>query len=196
MDVGVPAAGSLMAYRVISRSKRSSRVPSSTTAWKPSSGCFAFWDQHQGVGPDVRRDYNTGTMRFFGSRSFARSAPLVALAVLLCIGFFVPWLGDEPEAPDFLSGAHYSQVDQGTNGGAHLPTGSYLAAIGEEAKESDKGPVNAGLLTALLVVVGALVGWLLSNDSGTEAFRSSSITRWPAFVTTREAAPFLGVFRL
>ena len=135
-------------------------------------------------------------MRFFGSRSFARSAPLVAVAVLLCIGVFLPWLGDGSEEPAFLGGAHYSQVDQGTNGDTHLPTGSYLAAIGEEAKESDKGPVNAGLLTALLVVVGALVRWLLSNDPGTEAFRSSSITRCPAFVTTGGAAPFLGVFRL
>ena len=135
-------------------------------------------------------------MRFFGSRSFACSAPLVAVAVLLCIGVFLPWLGDGSEEPAFLGGAHYSQVDQGTNGDGHPPTGSYLAAIGEEATESDKGPVNAGLLTALLVVVGALVRWLLSNDPGPGAFRSSSITRWPSFVTTREAAPFLGVFRL
>ena len=137
-------------------------------------------------------------MRHFWSRSFARSAPLVAVAVLLCIGVFLPWLGDGLEAPDFLSGAHYSQVDQGTNGDGHLPTGSYLAATGEEAKEGDKGPVNAGLLTALLLVVffGAIVGWLLSNDPGPGAFRSSSITRWPSFVSTREDAPFLGVFRL
>jgi hypothetical protein len=136
-------------------------------------------------------------MRIFGSRNFARSAPLVAVAVVLCIGVFLPWLGDGPEAPDLLSGAHYSQVDQGTNGDGHLPTGSYLTAIGEEAKEGDKGPVKAALLTALLVVFfGTIVGWLLSNDPGPGAFCSSSITRWPSFVTTPEAAPFLGVFRL
>jgi hypothetical protein len=137
-----------------------------------------------------------GAMRCFGSRNFARSAPLVAVAVLLCVGFFLPWLGDEPEVSDFLSGVHFSQVDQGTNGDAHLPTGSYLAAIGEEAKHGDKGPVNADLLTALLVAVGALVGWLLSNEPGTAALRFSRITRWPAFVTAGGAAPFLGVFRL
>lgn len=157
-----------------------------------------FRDLHAGVGPIVRRDYNTEVMRHFWSRSFARSAPLVAVAVLLCVGVFLPWLGDGPEAPGSLEGAHYSQADQGTNGDGHLPTGSYLAAIGEEAKDGDKGPANAGLLTALLLVVffGAIVGWLLSNDPGPGAFRSSIITHPPSFATPREAAPFLGVFRL
>ncbi len=33
-------------YRVSSRSKRSSRAPSPTTAWKPSSGSFVFRESH------------------------------------------------------------------------------------------------------------------------------------------------------
>ena len=146
----------------------------------------------------ARRDYNTKVMRFIESRSFARSAPLAVVAVLLCVGVFLPWLMNGPEASGSLMGLHYSQVDQGTNGGGQPPTGIYPAAIGEEAKEGDKAPVNAGLLTALLLVVffGAIVGWLLSNNPVPGAFRSSSITRWPSFVTNREAAPFLGVFRL
>ena len=83
------------------------------------------------------------------------------------------------------------------NGGGHLPTGIYSAAIGEEAKDGDKDPVNAGLLTELLVVFfGAIFGWLLSNNPGPGAFRSSSITYPPSFVIAREDAPFLGVFRL
>jgi hypothetical protein len=146
----------------------------------------------------VRRDYNTGVMRFFGSRSLARSAPLAAAAVLLCVGVVLLWLGDEAEAPGSTTGAHYSQVDLGTNGEGHPPTGSYLSATGEEAKDGDKRPVNADLLTALLLACsfGAIVGWLLSNAPGPEAFRSSSITRRPSFVIVREDAPFLGVFRL
>jgi hypothetical protein len=80
------------------------------------------------------------------------------------------------------------------NGDGQPPPGIYLAPIGEEAKEGDKGPVNAGLLTALLVLVGAIFGWLLSNNAG--AFRSSNITYPPSFVIAREDAPFLGVFRL
>jgi hypothetical protein len=146
----------------------------------------------------ARRDYNTKVMRFIESRSFARSAPLAVVAVLLCVGIFLPWLGSRHEAPGPLTGLHYSQADQGTNGGGHTPTVSHLAALGEEAKDGDKAPVNVGLLTALLLVVffGAIVGWLLSNNPGPGSVRSSSETRWPSFVTNREAAPFLGVFRL
>ena len=43
---GCPAAGSQESYRVSNRSKRSSRVPSPRTAWKPSSGSFVFRDLH------------------------------------------------------------------------------------------------------------------------------------------------------
>jgi hypothetical protein len=80
------------------------------------------------------------------------------------------------------------------NGDGQPPTELFLAAIGEEAKEGDKGPVNGGLLTALLVLVGTIFGWLLSNNAG--AFRSSHITYPPSFVIVREDAPFSGVFRL
>jgi hypothetical protein len=137
-------------------------------------------------------------MRFFGSPRFARGAQLAVMAVLLCVGVFLPWLGSGHEAPGSLTGLHYSQADQGTTGGGHTPTGSHLAALGEEAKDGDKAPVNAGLLTALLLVVffGAIVGWWFSNNPGPGSLRSSSITRCPPFATNREAAPFLGVFRL
>jgi hypothetical protein len=88
-------------------------------------------------------------------------------------------------------------VDQGTDGDGHPLAGGYLATTGEEAKDGDKGPVNAGLLTALLLVVfWVIVGWMLSNDPGRGAFRSSHITRRQSFVIARECAPFLGVFRL
>lgn len=143
------------------------------------------------------RDYNTRVMRFFGSQSFARSALLAAVAVLLCVGVFLPWLGDGPGAPGYPLGTHYSQADQGTNG--HPSTQSYLAATGEEATDGDKGPVNAALLTALLLLCffGMIVGWLCANDPGPGAFRPSGMTRRrPSFVIAREDAPFSGVFRL
>ena len=137
-------------------------------------------------------------MRFFESRIFARSAPLAAVAVLLCVGVFLPWLANGLEAPGSLTGAHYSQVDHGANGDGHPPTGSSLSATEEYAKDADKRPVNADLLTVLLLACffGATVGWLLSNAPGPEASRSSSIARHPSFVFAREDAPFLGVFRL
>jgi hypothetical protein len=120
------------------------------------------------------------------------------VALLLCVGIFLPWLGNGPESPGFVGGVRYSQADQGRNGDGQPSTGIYAATIGEEAKDDDKVPVNAGLLTALLLVVffGAFVSWLLLNNPGPGSFRSSSVTRWPSFVTNREAAPFLGVFRL
>jgi hypothetical protein len=89
-------------------------------------------------------------------------------------------------------------MGQGTNGDELPLNGSYLAVPGEEAQDSARGPVNAGLLTALLLAFcfGAMIGWLLANDRGQEALRSSGITGRPSFVTTRKDRPFLGVFRL
>ncbi len=76
--------------------------------------------------------------------------------------------------------------------------GSYLAVAGEEAQDSARGPVNAGLLTALLLACcfGAMIGWLLANGWGQEAFRSLGITGRLSFMTTRKDRLFLGVFRL
>src|SRR3712207_7585491 len=118
----------------------------------------------------VGRDYNTGVMRFFGSRSLARSAPLAAVAVLLCVWVFLPWLMNGPEAPGFLVGAHHSQVDQGANGDGHPPTGSFLSATGEEAKDADKRPVNADLLTVLLLA--SFFGAIVRSEEHTSELQS------------------------
>ena len=89
-------------------------------------------------------------------------------------------------------------MGQGANGNVLPLSASYLALPEEEAQESARGPVNAGLLTALLLACcfGATIGWLLANGRGQEAFRSSVISGGPSFVTTRKDGPFLGVFRL
>ena len=89
-------------------------------------------------------------------------------------------------------------MGHGANGDELPLNGSYLALPGEEAQDSAREPVNAGLLTALLLAFcfGAMIGWLLANDRGQEALRASGITGRPSFVTTRKDRPFLGVFRL
>jgi hypothetical protein len=89
-------------------------------------------------------------------------------------------------------------MDQGANGNELPLNGSYLAVPDEEAQDSARGPVNAGLLTALLLACcfGAMIGWLLAYHWGQEAFPSLGITDRPSFVTTRKDRPFLGVFRL
>jgi len=89
-------------------------------------------------------------------------------------------------------------MGQWANGDVLQLNGSFLAVSGEEAQDSAREPVNAGLLTALLLACcfGAMIGWLLANDWGQEAFRSSGITGRPSFMTTSKDRPFLGVFRL
>jgi hypothetical protein len=71
-------------------------------------------------------------------------------------------------------------------------------ANGEEAQDNARGPVNASLLTALLLAFcfGAMIGWLLANGWGQETFRSSGIIGRPSFMTTRKDRSFLGVYRL
>jgi len=82
------------------------------------------------------------------------------------------------------------------NGDEHPLNGTYLVTPAEEG-DSNKGPVNADLLTALLLAFfGTTVGWLLAYDQRKRIFYFSGITRRPPFVTTRENTPFLGVFRL
>src|ERR671921_2398615 len=137
-------------------------------------------------------------MRLFGLRRLTHCASLAAAALLLCLSPLLFWSATGAEVPDTLAKANWSQMGQGADGDELPLNGSYLAVPGEEAQDSAKGPVNAGFLTALLLVCcfGAMIGWLLANDWGQEAFRSSGITGRPSFMTTRKDRPFLGVFRL
>jgi hypothetical protein len=137
-------------------------------------------------------------MRLFGFRRLTHRASLVAAALLLCLAPLLFWSTTGAEVPGTLAKADWSQVGQGANGDELPLNGSYLAVPGEDAQDSARGPVNADLLTALLLAFcfGAMIGWLLANDWGQEAFGSSGITGRPSFVTTRNGRPFLGVFRL
>ena len=137
-------------------------------------------------------------MTLFGLRRLTHCASLVAAALLLCLAPLLFWSATGAEVPGTLAKANWSQMGQGANGDELPLNGSYLAVPGEEAQDSDRGPVNASLLTALLLAYcfGAMIGWLLANDWGQQAFRSSGITGGSSFVTTRKDGPFLGVFRL
>jgi hypothetical protein len=137
-------------------------------------------------------------MRLFGLRWLTHRASLVAAALLLCLAPLLLWSATGADVPGTLAKADWYQMVQGANGDELPFNGSYLAVPGEEAQDSGRGPLNAGLLTALLLAFcfGAMIGWLLANGWGQEAFRSSGITGRPSFVTTRKDRPFLGVFRL
>jgi hypothetical protein len=137
-------------------------------------------------------------MRLFGLRRLTHRASLLAAALLLCLAPLLFWSATGAEVSGTLAKADWSQMGQGANG-AELPlNGTFLAVPGEEAQDSGRGPVNAGLLTALLLAFcfGAIIGWLLANGWGQQAFLSSGITGRPSFMTTRKDRPFLGVFRL
>jgi hypothetical protein len=136
-------------------------------------------------------------MKHSGLARIARDAALVA-AVLLCLAAFLSLPLTGSQAPAALS-TDSPHVNQETPGSGHSVNGSYLAVLAEEAKDADKDPVNADLLTAFLLIAvsfGATVGWLFVHGRRQGAFRSVGVDHRWSFVTTREDRPFLGVFRL
>ena len=66
----------------------------------------------------------------------------------------------------------------------------------EEVEGAEKHPLNAELLTMLLLTVsfGATVGWLLRNPQGQEALCSLAVV--PPSVAACLDLPLLAVFRL
>ena len=133
----------------------------------------------------------------YRSRYVARGVSLV-VAFLLCLGVFLPPLpATGSEVPSALAMANLPRVDLETNGNGHPLDVTYLVAPAEKAEDAEKYPLNAELLTMLLLAVsfGATVGWLLRNAQRQGAFSSLGFVR-PAFATTCEDLPFLGVFRL
>jgi hypothetical protein len=139
-------------------------------------------------------------MKLVRSGRFARVASLLAIVILLCVGAFLSLFPTGLDVFVALTKAHSSHVTQGTNVESHHPLeGGYLAVPAEEAEEVDKHPVNAGLLSALLLLAlsfWASVVWLLTNGRGHGACRSLGIDRCRWFVRALEDRSFLGVFRL
>ena len=138
-------------------------------------------------------------MRLFKSWLYACVASLLAIVILLCVGAFLSWLPTGIDVPAALTTADSPHVNQGTNGDWHSLDPIYLAVSAEEAEEVDEHPVDAGLLTALLLLAVSLwatVVWLLTNDQGQVTFRSLGIDRHRRFLSALEDRSFLGVFRL
>jgi hypothetical protein len=143
--------------------------------------------------------WHTQVMNLFRSGRFARVAPLLPIVILLCVGAFLCVFPTGLDVPAALTQAHSSHVSQGTNVESYPLEGSYLAVPLGEAEEVDKHPVNAGLLSALLLLAvsfGATVVWLLTNGRGHGACRSLGTDRHRWYVSALEDRSFLGVFRL
>src|SRR3712207_1631798 len=100
-------------------------------------------------------------MRLFRGWRYTRGPSLLAMVILLCAGAFLCLLPTELEVSAALTTSHSHHSDQGANE-------AYLAVPQENAKDTDGNPVNAELLSALLLVVcfAAIVRWLLGNGRG------------------------------
>ena len=122
--------------------------------------------------------------------------------LLLCLGFcltLLPLPARGFQDPSALGMNNVLTVDQAVRMNAPPQEGSYYPfALADEA---DEDPVNAGLLTMLLLAgtfLGAsVVGWLLTNAQGQGALCFSSLGVGEVLGSTREDyLAFLGVFRL
>jgi hypothetical protein len=136
-------------------------------------------------------------IRLFKSWRFARAALVLAMVILLCVGAFLSLFQTGLEVPTVLRTADSPHVDKGASWNGHRLDAIYLADFAKEAEEADKHPVNAELLSALLLLAlsfGATVVWSLANGWWHRAFRFVGLGRW--FVSALEDRPFLCVFRL
>ena len=127
----------------------------------------------------------------------ARGVSLV-VAFLLCINvFLLPFPATVSEEPSGLAMTNLPRGYQATNGNGNPLNRTYVVGPVEEVEGANKDPLNAELLTMLLLAVsfGAAVGWLLTNAQGQVALCCSAVIG-PPLATAREHLLFLGVFRL
>jgi hypothetical protein len=132
---------------------------------------------------------------------FPRGVSVVMVVLLLCLGFCLillslPARGSQD--PSALRMNNVLPVDPAVRVNAPPLDGSYYPCA---LAEADKEPVNAGLLTMLLLAVsffGASTGWLRTNAQGQGALRFSCLGVVGEVLGSarEEYLPFLGVFRL
>ena len=120
--------------------------------------------------------------------------------MLCCLGVFsISLPHSAPHVSSTLGGANVEHVDRAANAPAPLPDGSYPLTPAGEAKESDRHPVNAYLLTMLMLACsfGASVLRMLLTNALRQGAICSGIgddRRW--LTVAHEDPSFLGVFRL
>ena len=124
---------------------------------------------------------------------------LCCLGVLLSLAVTAPDVSDVPGVPSALAGANVGHVDRGVGASAPSPDGRYPLMSAEEAQETDRHPVNAYLLTMLLLVCffgASVLRMLLTNarKQGAICFWSGDDRPWLAVAYGEPS--FLGVFRL
>jgi len=125
---------------------------------------------------------------------------LCCLGLLLSLPLSAPDVSaDVPGVPSALAEANVGHVDRGANASAPLPNVSYPLTPAEEVQQTDRHPVNAYLLTMLLLTCSfgaSVLRMLLTN-----ARRQGAICSWIGddrrwLSVAYEEPSFLGVFRL
>ena len=120
--------------------------------------------------------------------------------MLFCLGVFLLSLPlSAPHVSSALAGANVEHVARGADAPAPLPDGSYPLMPAEEAQQTDSPPVNAYLLTMLMLACsfGASVLRMVLTNARRQGATCSWIgddRRWLS--VTYENPSFLGVFRL
>ena len=124
---------------------------------------------------------------------------LLAGVMLCCLGVLLSLPLTAPHVSSALGGANVEHVDRAANAPAPLPGGSYPLMPAEEAQETDRHPVNASLLTML--VLACSFGSSVLMMVLTNARRRGAICSWIGddrgwLAVAHEEPSFLGVFRL
>jgi hypothetical protein len=125
------------------------------------------------------------------ARRFSRGVSLLA-AVVVCLGAFLCFVPTELEICTALRAGHSYPLDRGVDEG-------FLAvAQEEEAWVADKVPLNADLLTMLVLGLcfGLSFGWVLTNTQRQEALCSLGELVGRSFAGACEDLSFQGVLRL
>jgi hypothetical protein len=124
---------------------------------------------------------------------------LCCLVVLLSLPLSAPDVSDVPGVSSALAGANVGHVDRVGDATATLPSGSYPLTPAEEVQQTDRHPVNAHLLTMLVLACcfgASVLRMLLTNArrQGATCCWIGDDRRWLS--VAYEEPSFLGVFRL
>jgi hypothetical protein len=130
---------------------------------------------------------------------------LLAGATLFCGGLFLHSLPASlasavPDVPSALAGANVGHVNRVADAPEPVPHGSYPLTPAVEFQDAGNGPVNAYLLTMLVLALASFrtsVGWLLMTNTRMRQPACCSVVadRW-WLATDPEGPSFLGAFRL
>jgi hypothetical protein len=122
---------------------------------------------------------------------------LAGIIALCCLGSLVSLSASA--ASDVPSSVPSASANEDGGPNAPAPDANYPLTLAEEIQQTERHPVNASLLTMLLLSLsfGASVLWMLTNERRRRAASRSwgaDDRRWLAVAC--EGPSFLGLFRL